>query len=87
MKDIIELIGSCIIIILVVLIIFNFISSLVCLSIDGNLKFNKIVFTCNFDDKINHHITRTITTETIIGNRQCYLNGVPINCSEMGGIM
>lgn len=63
-------------------IFYNIVFSLVCLSEEGDLKWNKVVVACHFDETL-YVVNQQIVSSSI--DSICYRNGVLINCTSLKG--
>jgi hypothetical protein len=61
--------------------VFETVTAFTCLSMDGNLHWNKIVLACSFNETpiVSTQIIQTSSSSSQI----CYKNGALINCSEV----
>jgi hypothetical protein len=57
------------------LLIFDLAAGLACTSSNGKISFNNGIVVCDFENQIE-------TTVTITQIKNCYMNGVQVNCSD-----
>ena len=69
------------IVILFFYVVFNTVVVLSCLSSEGNVSWNKIVYACHFGNTISSYsVSQSISTTSY---QNCSINGKPVDCDNI----